>query len=188
MFRKLLVCSALVAGSAAANAGTLLLDEGFENLGTTNPLDDWFSLDLSNPACSPVATPGCAYAWDIGNSGVFDAQAGSAESYLASSAFSAAPGGNIDNWLITPLLHNSSVVLDLNFWTRTEGALPGDNLEVMVNDGNIADLADWHSLGGIGAYPSDWSLFNFEYSGSASDVRFAFRYTVTDTSQNGDYI
>ena len=178
MFRKLLVCAALVAGSAVANAGPVLLDEGFEN---TAPLTDWFAYYLSAP-------PGES-GWDQGNTAVFNAQAGSADSYLTANFANAAFGGNVDTWLITPVVDATAGVLELSFATRTEGAFPGDNLEVFYNNaGTLDTLADWVSLGSIGAYPTDWTFFNFLYTGGGSNVRFAFRYTVTDTSVNGDYI
>jgi PEP-CTERM motif len=178
MFRKLLVCAALVAGSAAANAGTVLLNEGFDDF---NNLPDWYAYYLSSP-------PGES-GWFPGNTGVFDAQAGAADSYIAASYTNAGEGGNVDTWLITPLLHSATGELNLSFATRSEGAIPGDNLEVFYNaSGTLDNLDDWHSLGSIGSYPSDWSFFNFAYTGAVADVRFAFRYTVTDTSVNGDYI
>ena len=50
--------------------------------------------------------------------------------------------------------------------------------------------SDYVSLGTISsaAYPTDWTSFSFLFDATAANVRFAFRYTVTDTSTYGDYI
>ena len=69
--------------------------------------------------------------------------------------------------------------------------MPGDNLELFYNNvGNGDVLSDFVSLGVISSadYPIDWQVFDFVYGGGDGNVRFAFRYTVTDTSANGDYI
>ena len=123
-----------------------------------------------------------------GNTGIFDAQTGAADSYVASNYLSAGFGGNVDNWLVTPLIAalTGSVV---TFSTRTAGGLPGDNLELLYNNiGNGDIVSDFVSLGVISsaAYPTDWQAFNFTYGGANANVRFAFRYTVTDTSVNSN--
>jgi hypothetical protein len=127
--------------------------------------------------------------WFQGNTGIFDAQAGAADSYVASNYLSAGFGGNVDNWLVTPLISAFSGTV-VTFSTRTAGGFPGDNLELLYNNVGSDILTDFVSLGVISsaAYPTDWQAFDFTYSGANADVRFAFRYTVTDTSANGDYI
>jgi hypothetical protein len=177
MLKKLLICAALVAGSATANAGPILLSQGFE---VGADYTDWYVAYLGT---APAET-----GWFQGNTGIFDAQAGSADSYIAANYLGAAAGGNVDSWLITPLLAAVDGAARLTFATRTGGALPGDNLEILVNTVGSLLLTDFVSLGSIGSYPTDWTFFNFQYDGPAANVRFAFRYTVTDTANNGDYI
>ena len=51
------------------------------------------------------------------------------------------------------------------------------------------NVSDFFSLGTITSalFPIDWTTFSQASPGSA-DIRLAFRYLVTDTSVNGDYI
>jgi PEP-CTERM motif len=170
----------LMAGSASANAA-LLFSENF---------DDVNALGSAGWLAGNFGTGGAeAPTWFQGNTGIFDAQTGAADSYVASNYLSAGFGGNVDNWLVTPLISalTGSVV---TFSTRTAGGLPGDNLELLYNSVGSDILTDFVSLGVISsaAYPTDWQAFDFTYGGANADVRFAFRYTVTDTSANGDYI
>jgi hypothetical protein len=181
MFRKIAVTAVLIAGSATANA-TLLFSEGFDNVNTLGTAG-WLAGNLGTGGAT-------ADTWFQGNTGVFDAQAGAADSYVASNYLSAGFGGNVENWLVTPLIaaYSGSTV---SFSTRTAGGLPGDNLEVLYNNvGNGDVLANFVSLGTISSadYPTDWQAFDFLYGGNDGNVRFAFRYTITDTSVNGDYI
>ena len=177
MLRKLLICAALVAGSVSANAGPLLLDEGFDDLN----LPDWYYANLGNLGVQP---------WFQGNSGVFESQSGAPDSYVGINTLNGSPAGNVDAWLITPLLTVSSGVADLTFSTRTSGFVPGDSLQILVSNGDTLDLNSYVSLGIIaaGSFPADWTSFTFRYEGAAADVRFAFRYLVDDVTVHGDYI
>jgi len=181
MIRKILISAVLIAGSASANA-TLLFNEDFDNVNNLGAAG-WLTGNFGTGGAT-------ADTWFQGNTGIFDAQAGSADSYVASNYLSAGFGGNVDNWLVTPLIAalNGTVI---TFSTRTAGGLPGDNLELLYNNvGNGDVLSDFVSLGVISSadYPTDWQAFNFMYAGADANLRFAFRYTVADTSLNGDYI
>jgi hypothetical protein len=179
MIRKILSCAVLLACSAAANA-VPVLEEGFEDVGTLGAAG-WLAGNFSAPLGETD--------WFQGNTGIFDAQAGAPDSYIAANYLNADFGGNVDNWLVTPLIATNSGAL-LSFSTRTAGTLPGDSLEILYNNTGTLDLADFVSLGVItgAGFPTDWQAFNFTYGGADTDIRFAFRYTVTDTSLNGDYI
>src|SRR5436190_2129992 len=179
MFRKFLLSAVLIAGSSAALAGPIItFSEGFDDV-TALAASGWLQVNNSTPGGST----GCYQ----GDSGVFAADSGAADSYIAANFNNAGFGGNIDNWLITPVfsVYDGSVV---SFSTRTNGALPGDTLEVLAILGS-SNLADSFSLGTIGgaSFPLDWTTFGVTSGGNA-DVRLAFRYLVTDTSANGDYI
>jgi hypothetical protein len=172
----------LIAGSTAANAGPVIFSEGFDSISAMNGAG-WLAGNFS--------TPGGESGWFQGNTGIFDAQAGAADSYIAANYLNAGFGGNVENWLVTPLISASNGGI-VTFSTRTAGDNPfgGDNLEVLFSNTGSLNTADYVSLGTIGsaAYPTDWTTFNFLYDTSAANVRFAFRYTVTDTSTFGDYI
>jgi hypothetical protein len=180
MLRKILVSAVLIAGSTSANA-TLLFSEGFDNINTLGAAG-WLAGNFGTGGAT-------ADTWFQGNSGIFESQAGAADSYIASNYLSAGFGGNVDNWLVTPLI-SAFAGSTVSFSTRTAGGLPGDNLELLYNNTGTLNLTDFVSLGLISSadYPTDWQAFNFLYGGDDGNVRFAFRYTVTDTSMNGDYI
>src|ERR1700761_6624023 len=88
-FASALAAAALsVAACAPAMAQTLT--QGFDDV---TALNGWLMLNQSDP-------PG--EAWFQGNPGIFTAQAGTADSYIAANFLSAQGGeGTIDNWLIT---------------------------------------------------------------------------------------
>lgn len=182
MFRKILLCAVLIASSTAANAGPVIFSEGFDSTSAMNSAG-WLAGNFS----TPLGESG----WFQGNSGVFDAQAGSADSYIAANYLNAGFGGDVDNWLVTPLISASGGGF-VNFSTRTAGENPfgGDNLQVLFSNTGSLDTSTYVSLGMIGsaAYPTDWTAFSFPFETAAANVRFAFRYTVTDTSTFGDYI
>jgi hypothetical protein len=183
MFRKIILCAVLVAGSTAATAGPVVFTEGFDSINAMGAAG-WLAGNFSAP-------PGES-TWFQGNTGIFDAQDGAADSYIAANYLSAGFGGNVDNWLVTPLISSSAGGI-VSFSTRTAGENPfgGDNLEVLFSNTGSLFIGDYVSIGTIGsaAYPTDWTTFNFLYdTTAAANVRFAFRYTVTDTSTYGDYI
>jgi hypothetical protein len=179
MFKKLLIGAALVAGSGVASAGPILLDEGFE------------SFTLAGWGAANNGTPGGSIFWQTGNTGIFPAASGSEGSYIAAS-YLAAPetGGTVDLWLVTPLLNAATGIVDFTFSTRTDLGIPGDSLEILVNNKGTDLLTDFVSLGSIvsGSYPTDWTSFTFQYYGLNTDIRFAFRYVIEDTLAGGDYI
>jgi len=179
MLKKFLACVALIAGSATANAGPLLLDEGFDDLTT---LSDWYGANLADPDPN-------ALTWFEGNAGIFEAAAGAPASYLASNYVTAGPASFVDTWLITPVMTVWSGFADLTFSTRTDLALGGNVLQVLVNNTGVLSLDDWLVLDTIDAdVNTDWTDYTYRYSGGVADVRFAFRYLVDDVSLYGDYV
>jgi hypothetical protein len=185
MFRKLLLGAVLIAGSTAATAGPIIFTEGFDSRSALDAAG-WLFGNFSSPPATPAGQD-----WFQGNTGVFDAEAGAADSYVATNYLSAGFGGNVDTWMVTPLISSLTGGI-VTFSTRTAGDNPlgGDNLEVLFSDTGSLNANDYVSLGTIGsaAYPTDWTTFSFLYDATAANVRFAFRYTVTDTSNYGDYI
>jgi len=180
MFRKLVVSAVLIAGGVTANAGPVLLEEGFDDI---NTLGGWLAGNFSSPAGSGF--------WFQGNSAIFGSDEGAADSYIAANYTAAADtGGHVDLWLVTPLIDASMGVVNLTFSTRTAGNLPGDSIEILVNNTGSLSTGDFVSLGTIGPddFPTDWSSFLFAYDGVSANIRFAFRYLVADTAVGGDYI
>jgi hypothetical protein len=184
MLRKLLIGAALIAASATANA-VILVSEGFDDIST---------LGANGFTLTNNSSPAGVESWHQGNSGVFPAFSGAADSFLGANYLSAEPGGNVDNWLITAVFTIPDTNTFLDFYTRTAGTLPGDNLGVYYNTTGSTNLADYVLFGDVvaaagGTYPADWTGFRASFGNlQGMSVSFALRYTVTDTNLNGDYI
>lgn len=181
--------------SSSLHAG-VLFSEDFADISTLAG-SGWSQVNNS----SPVGLTG----WFQGNSGVFGAQAGAPGAYIAANFDNAAFGGNISNWLITPVM-SLEFDLQLSFYTRTEADSPAaDRLQVRLSpNGASSDVGilaesvgDFSSLLltinpalSLGGYPSDWTLNTVSFTGLGVPTtgRFAFRYFVPDTSLNADYI
>jgi hypothetical protein len=164
-----------------------LLFERFNNISTLGAAG-WAAVNNSSPAGLT--------GWFQGNPGVFAAQEGAPNSYIAANFLNAGIGGNIDNWLMLPELELNNGDT-LSFYTRSNGDYP-DNLEVRFSgNGASTNTADFTTLNlainpalSASGYPTGWTLFTVTLSGlsGATNGRFAFRYVVPDTNTNGDYI
>ncbi len=146
------------------------------------------------------STPGGSTDWFQGNAGVFPAQDGT-NGYIAANYLNAGSGGDISNWLILPeLTLNDGDTL--SFLTRSNGEL-ADRLEVRFGVGTSTDVGGTPASVGnfttmlltinpaLGAgYPTDWTEFTTTLSGFGGPTvgRLAFRYAVSDTSVNADYM
>jgi hypothetical protein len=177
MFKRLLQFVMCLAMAAAAQAAPVLSEDFDDPF-----LGDWAELNLS--------TPGGTTSWFLGNPGVFTAHQGADDSYVAANFLAAGEGGDIDLWLLTPVLDFSNGGgLQLSFFSRANGALP-DRLEIWAGLGdNISGYSRLLSINPLlgNEYPTDWTPFEAVFAGAGSG-RFAFRYYVTDTFSNGDYI
>jgi hypothetical protein len=193
---KTWVAVVMLTVGSAAQAG-VVFTEGFDDI-TTLAAAGWTFTNNS----SPLGSTG----FFQGNPAVFGAQSGAADSYVAANFLNAEFGGNISNWLISPTF----TLFDgetLSFFTRGEAAGIADRLEVRfsyagdsTDVGTTADsVGDFSGvLTTINAnldpfgYPSDWTMFKVVFSGITDPKgvlgRFAFRYSVPDTSVNANFI
>jgi hypothetical protein len=165
----------------------------FQNFDDISALAGWTATNNSDA--------GGVTGWFQGNEGVFPAQDGAADSYIAANFLNAGAGA-ISNWLILPELTYTGGD-SLSFFTRSSGFLP-DRLEVRFSangsSSNVGDTAA--SVGDFttlfltlnpalnpGGYPSDWTQYNVSL-GALDGVsgRLAFRYSIDDNLVNGDYI
>lgn len=187
--RKAITLGIALTMAAAHAQAAVVLSEGFDSVAGLGGAG-WV---LTNES-SPVGTTG----WFQGNSGVFPAHSGAADSYAAANFENAAPGGAISNWLITPEISLDGNVT-LSFWTRTEFGSPfADRLEVRLSDsGGASNTASFDTLLltinlalAVGGYPEPWTEFitNFGGAGAGATGRLAFRYTVDNTDLQGNYI
>lgn len=149
---------------AQAATGTTVLNEGFDDV---TALEGWSQYNNSFPQ---------GQGWLQGNAGQFDAQSGSANSFVATSFLGATDGiGSVDNWLISPLLNLTGTTL-LSFFSRSVGS-PGfsDLLEVRFDQGLGTFDTLLATVGAYSTYPDSWTAFSASLNVEGSG-RFAFRY------------
>jgi hypothetical protein len=185
----------VLVGLASQLSAATLLTENFNDVAGLT-LSGWSIVNNSVPAGTTV--------WEQGNSSIFSAESGDDDSYAAANFNAAAPGGNISLWLLTPLLslRNGDTI---SFYTRVDNTGFFDQLQVRLSQsGSSSDVgATATSVGSFDTllgtvnpalsadgYPDAWTLYSFQVTGLGAPAtgRYGFRYVVTDTSVNGDYI
>ncbi len=169
--------------------------EGFSDISLL-PGQGWFFQNNSSPLG--------LVDWFQGNTTVFSAQAGAANSYIAANFNNTSGANTISNWMLTPQLAMSNGDT-LSFWTRvpTDSIYP-DRLQVRLsmagastNVGSgvnaVGDfttlLLDINPTLVVGGYPETWTQYTVTLSGLPSGVtngRIAWRYFVTDGGPGGD--
>ena len=165
---KTLIAAAVLAMAATAPIAAhavpvLVLNEDFADLANSG----WVPVNHSDPVGED---------WFQGN-GLFNAQAGAANSYAAVNFNSVKSGiGNVDNWLISPTLTLSGLTT-FSFYTRNSNEGLNDHVEVLFSSGSGTDTSSFTSLLTIGpdSYPTDWTSYtaSLNFTGAG---RFAFHY------------
>jgi hypothetical protein len=190
-----LVFAALVAGAlyaAPAQADSVLVED-FDDVSAL-AANGWVQVNGSTPA-----VPGDP--WFQGNSIVFDAASGAADSYVATNFTSAELGGVVSNWLLLPELTLDGFT-QLSFSTRSAGTFP-DRLEVRVStNGASTNTSDFGNLLltinpalkpalDPEGYPTEWTQYTLNLGvllSGATNGRLAFRYFIDDNLVSGDYV
>lgn len=168
MFKRALMATAIASAAASSQAGTLLS----ENFGNVSALvgNGWV---LNNQS-----TPGGTTNWYQGDAGIFAAQAGAAESYVAANYNNAPVGGTISNWLITPTF-STELAGTVSFWAKGD-IFNGfsDHLAYGLNSAGGSNTGDF-TLGSAVTVSGDWTLYSLAYgaNGVGSTARFAIVYT-----------
>ncbi|UGQ48678.1 choice-of-anchor J family PEP-CTERM protein [Massilia endophytica] len=177
-FLSLFASAALtISASAYADAPPSSLSEGFDNVAG---LSGW-ALYNGDPA---------GESWFQGNSGIFNAAAGAANSYIAANFLSASMSSTVvDNWLITPEFTVNGTA-QLRFLTRNSAEQGfNDTLHVMFGAGGGTDVSGFTTtlltVGGGSTYPGGWTEYVANVSGSGTG-RFAFHYA--GLAENASYI
>jgi hypothetical protein len=136
-----------------------------------------------------------------GNSSVFGAHSGAADSYIGANFAGAQDFGIVSNWLILPqfTLNNGDF---LSFYTRSVGSEFPDSLQVRFSQSGSTNVGDsTESVGDFGLllsinsdfqqgeYPTQWTQYTVSLAGlqGSANGRFAFRYSG-DANTNLDYI
>lgn len=181
------VAAAAASSAALAVAAPALLSEGFDDIGTLSG-NGWFLVNRSAPA----GTTG----WFQGNTGVFGAASGAANSYIGANFENAAAGGAISNWLITPELTLGSG-MTLQFMVRAAGDGWPDTIEVRWSSSGAST-----DVGSTAASVGDFTQLLSTFDSQGADAgwlaksvalpsgsgRIAFRYTIADNSLAGNYV
>jgi hypothetical protein len=171
---KPLSCALLLACAGAAHANLI---ESF---------DDVAGLAAKGFILRNASTPAGTNAFFQGNSRVFGAQDGAPGAYLGANYQSAAAGGSIDDWLISPEFSTTSRGT-ISFYVRA-AADAGfvDSFQYGLSTGGTG-AADF-VLGALTAADTgDWTRYSLDFAGTGaagSVGRFAFRYTGPADSAN----
>lgn len=171
LFSMLLAAGALVFSSAAqADSSASSLNEGFNNVSS---MPGWVMVNHSTP-------PGIG--WFQGNSGIFSAHSGPADSYIAANFLAASnDAGNIDLWLLSPVLNVAHGSL-LSLWFRTENT-PGYDDAIEVWYGTGTDTSSYTLVAGAFEAPTSWSNLSLALP-AIVDGRIALRYTGMAQASN----
>lgn len=173
LLRQLLGAIALTS-AFAVQAGPVLVSQGFNSVG---------SLAGSGWTLTNGSTPAGTTSWFQGNAGVFTAQDGPDDSYIAGNFNAADFGGNIDLNLLTPFFSLENAVT-LSFWAR--GAIEDpffDTFRILANTTN----------GGTGqvvltptVFSGGWTQFviNLAGQGAGAQGQFTFNYFGSADSSN----
>mgnify|MGYP003147612552 CR=1 FL=1 len=187
--KKITLLFAAVLASMAMTAQTTEISEGFEDVAGLS------GYDFVNVGDAPGTNT-----WGQPDGTVFESFDGDPGHYVANN-FNSAGGSVINDFMILPAftLNNGDY---MTFYTRTVDAsgFP-DRLEVRINpDGSEVfpvdetDVGSWTQLLteinpalDNGGYPEDWTQFTSTITDltGPTDIRFAFRYWVTDAGPSG---
>jgi len=171
---KTSLCAALLALGSAAHANII---ESFDDIG---------SLAAKGFILRNASTPAGTNAFFQGNSRVFGAQAGLPGAYLGANYDSAAAGGAIDDWLISPVF-STSAGGTISFYVRAApdpGFLDSFQYGLSTGGSGAADFV----LGALTVAPTgDWTRYSLDFAGTGAEGsvgRFAIRYTGPADSAN----
>jgi hypothetical protein len=162
---KTLVALVVAFGATQAEAN-VIFSEGFDDVAGLGAAG-WMVDNQSTP-------PG--ENWFQGNAGVFGAQAGAANSYVAANYLASEGGaGTVDLSLYSPelTLQDGDTI---SFWTRDGGNGFADSLTLIIN--GLVTALQINANQDFGGYPADWTRFSYQISGLGSPTltRFGFRY------------
>src|SRR5690625_3139039 len=178
---------------------------GFSQIFEEN-FSDYFNLENDGWVRTNLSEPLGPLNWFPGNPVAFESHSGAPDAYIAASyENTAATGGIISNWLITPTVEVKDGDV-LSFWTRVpEDSEWNDRLEVRSSLGQMTvpseDEEDVGSFDNLElvinddydlSYPEEWTKYEIVVSGAGSTptaMNFAFRYNLDNTDgTDGNFI
>jgi hypothetical protein len=168
MMKKALVAIALT-GIAMSAQATVLLQQDFDNVSAL-AAQGW----VFNNASTPVGT---IPTWFQGDQTQFAAQSGDPGSYIAANYNNAGQGGQLDNWLISPIFDTRRDVT-VSFWLRGgEDAAYSDQVAFGFSNGSTA-LAAFTLAPEFTVPTSGWTRYTATLlgQGTGSTARFGIAY------------
>ena len=169
---KALALAGVLSVAAAGAQAQVLINEGFDNVA---------GLASSGWVMANISAPG-GLNWFQG--GVFAAQSGADNSYIASNFNASGPGGVISNWLITPTFSTAQAG-SVSFWIKDAND-PGffDQLAFGFSSGGTA-MTDFSLMTPV-TVAGDWTqiTLNFAAAGVGSVGRLAIVHLGMDDTSN----
>ncbi len=167
-FARSLACALFVC--AAGSAATI--NQNFNNVSALFS-SGWTAVNAS----SPVG----ATSWFQGNPGVFPAESGPDDSYLAANFLATGSGGQISLWLISPLVYlNNGDTIGFQARNSDPGFL--DRVERRSSQGGGSSLAGFSSLLTTANLTTTWTGYSANVSGLGGQTvgRIALRYVAAE--------
>lgn len=173
MMKKTLCALALMGIAAASQAATV---ENFDDVG---------KLAAKGYILRNASTPiGSIANWYQGDQGIFAAQVGAPNAYIAANFNNAAAGGMLDNWLITPEFSTTNFG-QISFFAKADQAAGfSDMLSYGLSMGGI-NSADFTLVPEF-VVTGDWMKYELNFAGTGANTvgRFAIRYSGLADSAN----
>lgn len=177
------IAAGLIFAVTAAEA-QVLISQGFSNV--PGLAATWPQADASTPAA--------VNGWVQGNAGIFTAQAGADNSFIAINPVTATDfATSVDHFLMTPVI-SLATPTTLSFYARSTGLDDGfpDRLQVYLSTaGSSAAAASFTTLLFDSATIGNaWTLENIAIAaqGIGATGRMGWRYFIPDTAVAGDYL
>ncbi len=177
--KKTLATIALLAASVGMVQAAPLLSENFDDIATLTG-KGW----VRNNQSTPLGIT----SWFQGNPAAFEADSGAPNSYIAANFQNARTNGTVSNWLLTPEVGITSRET-LNFSLRLLGDGFLDTVQVYLSrNGASTALSDFVLLQTYeSGLDTGWTKETLFVDGTGTG-RFAFRYFVDNTNDNGNYV
>ena len=168
MMKKALVALAFSGVAMSAQAGDVMLQEGFDNVFSL-PGKGWVFTNASTPA-------GATDGWTQGTTAAFNAHQGEPTSFTGANFSSAAAGGALNALLITPEF-TTTWGNTISFWLRGGAdASFSDQIAFGISQGGTA-LSDFTFQSAFTVPQGEWTQYIYDVAFREGTARFAFQYT-----------
>jgi hypothetical protein len=170
--KRTILAGLVFAGMAGSAQADVLLREDFNDVDTL-PGAGWVLSNQGQP-------PGLVDQWFQGDQETFTAHKGAADAYIASNYNTAAEGGTLNNWLITPEFSTSLNVVVSFFLRGAEFEDFRDKIAFRFSDGSTdLDAFTLAKPADVTAPLDGWTRYSINLGrlGAGGTGRFAFVHT-----------